>query len=56
MAVNIFKIDNCNTEVKEGEILDILIAPIGSDDYVTVSEYEKKLKGPIMYIDVSKLK
>jgi len=56
MAINIIQVDNCTTEIKEGEIVDLFIKPVGSDDYMPVSEYAKKLKGPIMYMDASKLK
>lgn len=56
MAINVIKIDNCTTEIKEGEIVGIFIKPAGSDDYLAASEYVRTLKGPIFTIDATKLK
>ena len=54
--MDIFNIDTCPVEIKEGEIMDIFIQPIGSDEYMPVSEWRKTLKGLTMTFDFSGLK
>ena len=54
--MDIFNIDTCQTEIKEGKIMEVFIKPIGSDEYIPVSEYQKTLRGPTITIDMSGLK